>query len=691
MHPSRIRGANHWLRRNEPLLWQAWTAALLVAVAAAFVVPAMRATGGRWPAPLDDVYIYYGFARSWALGHPSSWFPGNGYSSGSTSVLYPLLLVPGYALGLTGSTLGAFATALGLGCLFDACRSVRALLHRRTASWGVAPLLLAVPLLDWNWWSGMETALWAALFGRALLATAQCRRAPADRRSCRQLALGGWLALAALTRPETIACTVPLGIVAVYGARSLGTLPSLVRCLGPSAAALGAQALVNRGLTGEWAPAGAVRKLIWSAPFVQPEAAAVEYVKNLVVLAHQAFERALGGVPYALALLTLALVAALSRRHRLLAAALLLGALGTVLIVASNATARFQNLRYAAPALVMVLLAAALGLDAAMYGTRRLRRRLRRRRVAAVVAAAWGAAAVLAPASQFERQIDHFALASRNIIEQHGEVARRLRALAPTPRRVLVNDAGAIPYLSGIPPIDGLGLGGFRGLPFARASVHGTPAVVELIERLPPLDRPDVLALYPSWWTGLADVFGRPIDAVRITHNVICAAEEKVIYRADWSSLAAGSSPRAGQVDELDVADLVSERQHDYRFPAPHAGWLVGVARSWPEHASGRARRYDAGRVFPQGQAERLTVRAKLPAATTALILRTDAPTACTLRVDVRRSGRVIRSRTAGIAPPAASQWLELTVELDSVQGGDELSVTPIDGQWRSFHYWLVR
>jgi apolipoprotein N-acyltransferase len=41
------------------------------------------------------VYIYYGFARSAALGAPLSWFPGNGYSSGATALVYPLLF-PSY-------------------------------------------------------------------------------------------------------------------------------------------------------------------------------------------------------------------------------------------------------------------------------------------------------------------------------------------------------------------------------------------------------------------------------------------------------------------------------------------------------------------------------------------------------------------------------------------------------------------
>jgi len=41
-------------------------------------------------------------------------------------------------------------------------------------------------------------------------------------------------------------------------------------------------------------------------------------------------------------------------------------------------------------------------------------------------------------------------------------------------------------------------------------------------------DRPDVLAVYPSWWRGLADVFGTRFDGVRI---------DEARYRASYETL----------------------------------------------------------------------------------------------------------------------------------------------------------
>jgi hypothetical protein len=663
--------------RREPLIWHLWAASVLLGTAALFYLPALERTAGVWPAPLDDVYIYYGYARSLALGEPFAWFPGNGYSSGATSMLYPLLLAPAWALGLRGSALGIAAAAVALVALFDLCRSLRALMRDRAASWLVPPLLVCVPLLDWSWLSGMETALFGAVLGRCLLSALQALSAPAHRRRNKQWAAGAWLALLTLTRPEAIAFALPLAVAMTYGARSLGTWSSLARTLAPLALTLAVQALLNRTLTGEWAQAGAVRKLIFSTPYTDAATGGVAVLTNAVVLVHQAFIRGLGGVAGIAAVSMLIAAAIVSRRTRALALPLALGAAGGLLLICLNSTARFQNYRYAAPVLAMLVCAAALGAGALCIS-------MRRRGAGRAIAMALAALLLLSTAPQLDRQVDHFARASGNIIGQQAEVALRLRALDPVPRRVMVGDAGVIPYLSELPPLDGLGLGGFRGLPFARASVHGLPAVVELIERLPAEDRPDVMALYPSWWGGVADVFGHKLDAVRIEDNVICGADEKVIYGADWSALAAHDAHLPGQIDELDVADMVSERAHDYRFPAPHGGWIVANTL---RDGRGQAR-YDAGRIIPAGKWERYRLPAELLAGRATLRLRSDSASELTVRL-VR--GGVVEERTLSVVAGGNGAWLHADLPFTDVRPGDELELGSERGAWRSFHIWLLR
>lgn len=667
-------------------MWHAFTAVVILGLALSFYIPGLVKTGGVWPAPLDDVYIHFGFARSAALGQPFQWIPGNGYSSGGTSLTYPLLLAPGYLLGLRGATLGIFAGVLAAACLFDLCRSARALAARapRWVAWVAPPLLLAVPLLDWSLLSGMETALFYALIGRALGAVREVELAPPSARADAQTRAGVYCALLVATRPESVALALPLGVAVAHAAGSLSALGSLGRGAGPTIVFLVGNAIVNRIYTSEWSAAGAVRKLLTSNPYTTPLDIAPEIIRNVIALRSMALENALGRSPYAYAVPLLAAAALLDRRARRLAAPLVIGAIGALLLASLNATARFQNLRYAAPSIGMLLLAALLG--AASLASKK-------GFVRPALAALLVAVAAIAPARWFPQQIDHFARASANIAGQQVEVAARLAALEPPPRSVLVGDAGAIPYLSGLGAIDGLGLGGYRGMPFARASVHGIPAVVELIERLDPSERPDVMALYPSWWIGLADVFGRKIDAVKIADNVICAADEKVIYRADWSLLELPGEARAGAVDDLDIADLIDERDHKYEASIPRGGWVIGGVLA----GAGGAPRFDAGRIVPEGRAEVFRVRGGVPRGPAELALRTDEGGELGLRIEVLRGEAVVSASEITVPPRAskdtgpAGQWFEVKASLPDVGGGDRVRIFASRGAWRSFHIWLLR
>ena len=119
---------------------------------------------------------------------------------------------------------------------------------------------------------------------------------------------------------------------------------------------------------------------------------------------------------------------------------------------------------------------------------------------------------VVHQAPKMRDQIWFFGRASRNIRDQHITAGRVLRQMTPRPKRVLVGDAGALLYASDLPGLDLIGLGGYHDLPFARAGVHGLGATLELIERMPAADRPDVFAIYPSWWGDLPSWFGRRSD-----------------------------------------------------------------------------------------------------------------------------------------------------------------------------------
>src|SRR4051812_35386281 len=67
---------------------------------AAYAVHGILARSGHPAVPLDDAFIHFQYAKRLASGHFYSFVEGEGYSSGATSLLWPLVLAPLYLVGL---------------------------------------------------------------------------------------------------------------------------------------------------------------------------------------------------------------------------------------------------------------------------------------------------------------------------------------------------------------------------------------------------------------------------------------------------------------------------------------------------------------------------------------------------------------------------------------------------------------
>src|SRR5688572_33286505 len=117
--PTRV-SAKHLVHRALPIL-------AAIAVGAAYWVPASDVARGFFPAPLDDVYIHFDFARALGKGHPFEWIPGQGYSSGETSPLYAVVLALGWCIGFRGRLLGIWAAILALVSMASLVSSTRKL------------------------------------------------------------------------------------------------------------------------------------------------------------------------------------------------------------------------------------------------------------------------------------------------------------------------------------------------------------------------------------------------------------------------------------------------------------------------------------------------------------------------------------------------------------------------------------
>jgi hypothetical protein len=355
--------------------------------------------------------------------------------------------------------------------------------------------------------------------------------------------------------------------------------------------------------------------------------------------------------------------------------------------VAMNGQVRWQNERYTMPAVAWLLLAGALGaagvLTLAWEAPRqKLRVALAGLTLALCAFFAWQQA----PA--FRSQAWFFGRASRNIYDQQVTVGRVLRTkLEPQPRLVLLGDAGAIPYMTDAPALDLIGLGGFRGMPFARATRAHVGAAIELIERLDVHSRPDVFALYPSWWDELPLWFGSRIGEVPARGNVICGAPSKVLYRADWRALEGSSRPfRLGPgervVAELDFADVLSEAAVDYRR-VPRADGRV-AQKLLPNPAKPERDVYDAGRHTPGGTREHFVLRGLEAGRPLTLVVRA-APIAdlsLPLSVDGRPAGRFELPRSDG--------WIEVPLRIDGATGSTLEVELGTSRERILYHLWAI-
>jgi len=408
-----------------------------------------------------------------------------------------------------------------------------------------------------------------------------------------------------------------------------------------------------------------------------------------------------------------------------------------VVIVAFNGQVRWQNERYVMPAVAWMLMLTALGITAAA-------RRARPRVLATVVAGAlvvqtigvltrpvgsppvfrlpwlvalgggalaflllrWrplrvalvGLAVLFAYDHQIPKMRDQkwfFGRAARNIRDQHLTLGQYLAELKP--RRVLVGDAGAILYESNRPGLDIIGLGGYHRLPFARAGVQGLPATLELLERVPKNDRPDVLAIFPTWWGILPVWFADEVlRRFPVEGNVICGGYEHVVYRADWHLLNTGDRLRweppkdwSGAAPPklrttVDVADLVSEKDNGYVFETPQNGWTD--MRILPDPSDARLDLFDAGRRIAVGKKESFEARGLVPGKPAVLVVRVaqESPTTVRVRVDGRDVGRFDLTRTEG--------WEEKPFALPEGQAKRRVELTNEGpGDFVDYHAWVLQ
>ena len=230
---------------------------------------------------------------------------------------------------------------------------------------------------------------------------------------------------------------------------------------------------------------------------------------------------------------------------------------------------------------------------------------------------------------------------------------------------------------------------------FTKTARLGSAGIWEAIERLPAVRRPDVLAVYPSWFDPAFLQIHKQVYSQRLFRPSIAAGNPMNVYLADWSLAGRGNAPKdsavvaqAGtwmEVAEVDVADLASETAAEYRFHV-----LDGAYDSILKlQKDGRGEPLmDGGRLVSGW--EEFTVT--LPVgAQVLLVSRTHAP----FRVRVEANGQ--DAGIWGTSGGEGGHWLESAFPLPADAIRDQkvtfriTSDDPHHSAYGSFHYWIYR
>lgn len=578
-------------------------AALALILGTGFVVGSLMWNDGRLFAPLDDVYIHLQYGSQLGAGHFFQFDTGDEISAGASSILYAFVLGAAYALGLHGAALHVFAVAFGLCCFATAaaltCELGTRLLHRTAGIWAGVLVAVSGPLL-WGAASGMEVGLVALLVTAATLAlvvehpSGRFRRLPL---------VSGLLALA---RPEGFVYAAALTCAALWTlwrGRSTSRVPvSLARALWTllPLAVFAGQLLFYQLATGTTAANGVQSKSLLSD---RPVFYAGEFLDRTTATLRTLLDTFLGLTSQDFFFPGAVLVCAAGagrllwrdRARRPIVAAIFAGMCAAVLSLSTLDTAIFHELRYFQPFFPVFLVFVVAGFDALC----RLASRSEVRRFALhgllVVALAFSLVAIPMWGVRFAR-------AGAAIGGSDVSYAEWIKDNLPADARVAVKDVGAVAHLSGHRVLDLLGLG-TNG--FAEAANNGIGSLYEKLRHLPAAERPEYFATYD---TGPGPSMAPLRDAGVLEQPAIAVFEVKTppdlrnltavpfhrftISHADWSLAGnADAQPVAGQLkDYVNVADLASERAHEYQYLPAETGmqpWTV-VARRDEVITSGR-------------------------------------------------------------------------------------------------------
>ena len=556
-----------WVRRHGLL------ALAILALATIATRAILEKTGGEPAVPLDDAFIHFQYARSFARLEPFAYTPGAEPTAGATSLFWPLVLAPFAALGFEGTAMVWPAWVFGwlaFGMLAHETRRLAEGLVAPSTAIAAAAMVLCFGGYVWFAGSGMEvlplawvltrTARRVAEWGEA--ASGQDAAAATDARLRIELAVLG--VLGPLMRPEGILCSALAAGALVVFPRGRSRCWAAVALAGPFV-----PGAVYWMATGAWTTTTALVKWLPSSPYYQGTALLSAIGSNLRLLFGTLLDGQIWSAVFLprgggfIACLALVAIPALGwlRRRTWRAAAVLVVACG-MFIPTTYDSFLWNRLRYLWPFAAAWFVGLAALSELVGMGIARLRRDLEP--VKLLIAGSF----VGAFASHLSWSIDDLATSADAIRRQQVALGRWARDELPADSVLGVNDTGAIAYFSGRKVFDIVGL---TTSGQARYWTAGAGSRFEHYERMDRSKLPTHFIVYPEWMR-VSPLLGDYITERSVPGATILGGTTMVAHVATYRALGAATVPRdlppgAGALrDELDVTHLESEAAHGYEL-----------------------------------------------------------------------------------------------------------------------------
>lgn len=684
--------------------------ALFCAIAAltfvAYAATSAAAANGRILMPLDDAYIHFQYARQIAAGELYVYNPGLPPTSGATSFLYPFILALGYQLSFQGLQLGSWAMIVG--AVAQALSGwLIASIGRACGAWSIGVVVAVVFMIygatAWHFMSGMETGLVMMSALLALYGIIARRDA---------VAVGG-AALSALLRPEGAILAVLISVffgIKIFNAQAQSERKDAGRILWIliPMLAIGVQPLVNLLVTGSVVATGNSAKSLFGVVPFDLGYVITRIWDNFTRMWREFFVLQADTPAYLMVIPAgLALIGCFflikDRTRRGVGVLIVMWFVGISAAISTLDTAFWHFKRYHMPLIAALFALAVVGLlifhkqNAQHEGTKTQRREGIQRMVLAIAAFAL----IIAAASSSADFLQSYGVNVGYVYAQPYQMVLWLRENAPDDARVAVHDVGMMRYIGEVTTLDMVGLTTAGAADYWR---NGPGSVGEWIMQ----QRPDLIASYGDGhglglgYLQATDLYANPQAQYTVTlddaRNVALAAETQGIYVPDYAAaeraVYLATLPtlypeifgrRLEVIDAVNVANLESERNHDYRWTAdqPLGGFPTELAQFWTTGCSQDCMFMDGGRRIVGQETFTFTMPFRGDAL---LVTRVHALEATV--IEIQLNGNSVGQR---VLPALPGVWLEIATPLYDLDLGEHsITVAPIgSGVYMPYRHWI--